>query len=91
MTSKVLHAKNRAETKERLSKKVADDGPYEALVIKMGTVRSIKRGRAPPNASDEYARSLTSRSTKIYLVGLDRTARSSLQHQPATTNSTLTG
>ncbi|KAK3698072.1 hypothetical protein LTR37_017121 [Vermiconidia calcicola] len=34
----VLHAKDRAETKERLADKVASDGPYEALVIKMGTI-----------------------------------------------------
>jgi hypothetical protein len=38
MRVQVLHAKNREETKQKLSKKVKEDGPYEALVIKMGTV-----------------------------------------------------
>lgn len=34
----VLHAKDRAEVKERLTDKVAKDGPFHALVIKMGTI-----------------------------------------------------
>lgn len=38
MLAQVLHAKDRAETKERLADEVASDGPYQALVIKMGTV-----------------------------------------------------
>ena len=33
-----MHAKNRSETKEKLSGKVKSDGPFEALVIKMGTI-----------------------------------------------------
>jgi len=36
--SQILYAKDRAETKAQLATKVAQDGPYEALVIKMGTI-----------------------------------------------------
>ncbi len=34
----VLHAKDRAEVKAKLAFKVAEDGPFQALVIKMGTI-----------------------------------------------------
>ena len=33
-----MHAKDRAEVKEKLPDKVAKDGPFEGLVIKMGTI-----------------------------------------------------
>lgn len=36
--TKVLDAKDRKETKAKLARKVATDGPYQALVIKFGTI-----------------------------------------------------
>lgn len=90
----VLHAKDRAETKERLGTKVKEDGPYDALIIKMGTVCTRSESMPLHDRTiglSECNRSHMNHTTKTSSVQSLPGAKSSPHAQQATTSSMSTG